>query len=270
MAHLQNYVHVARARVQPGDGDTARAVYRSEIIRAPDGDEPLEQWLTGKVPFYYRDPAEIARSFQRATDFRKPIRDTLLRLPSAASFQESHFGEILAAVFCEQILDLKRLYSKLALLSAENTNAHKMDLVLYEELKDTVAFVLAEVKSSTKQGPAPARHDRGCFAELFRSLNDYREQDLEFDLAVIEDRMREMPDEDAQRIRRALQPDADTEIRYAGVCVIDSSTHREQETRVLSSRAAKRDFDVELLCVAELSEVASLTYARLQELRGSV
>jgi hypothetical protein len=247
-----------------------RAVYRSEIIRAPDSHEPLEEWLTGKVPLYYRDPAEIARSFKHATDFRKPIRDTLLRLPNSASFQESHFGEILAAVFCEQVLGFKRLYSKLGLLSAENTNAHKMDLVLYEQVADTVAFVLAEVKSSTKQGPEPARHHRGCFAELFRSFDKYRQQDLEFDLAVIEDRMRELPDEEAERIRRALQPDTETDVRYAGICVIDISTHSEGESKMLATRAASKDFDIELLCVTELTEVASTTYRRLLELRNRV
>jgi hypothetical protein len=271
MSAFASYITVSRARLSSAGKNHVRAVYASQIIRAPEDDEPLEDWMFGKVPLFYRAPEDIAESFKHTTDFTKPIRDTLLRLPSKQSFQESHFGEILAGVFCEEVLGLRLLYSKLSLLTAEDTNAHKMDLVLYRLLQSAaVEFTFAEVKSSMKQGPEDASHDRGCFAKLFDSLREYQDADRDFDLAVIEDRMKELPADHRERVRRALSPDTDLDLRYAGVCVIDSSTHDDAPAQVLGTRASPRTFDVDVLAVAELPAVATATYARLEQLRVSV
>lgn len=271
MNNIDSYLEVTRAAFRGSGDGHVRLVHQTEIMRKPQDGEPLENWLSGKVPLYYRDPADIATAFRYTTDFRKPIRDTLLKLPSAQSFRESHFAEVLAAVFCEQVLGFQRLYSKLSLLSAQNANAHKMDIVMYEESEmGAVEFVFAEVKSSTKYGATPAKHDKGCFADLFQSLNEYKDDDRDFDLAAIEDRMRELPEAQAQRLRQALQPDAKPRVRYAGICVIDTSTRRDSEVALLAKRKNTKQLEVDLLCVAELPRVAEATYGRLDEMRKHV
>lgn len=266
MSALHDFLKITRATLQASKGDAARAVYRSQIVRAPEGHESLEEWMSGKVPLYYRSPSDIAQGFAVTTDFRKPIRDTLLRLPDKDTFEQSHFAEILAGVFAENVLGLRKLYSKLSLLTSENTNAHKMDLVLYDPHGADIEFVFGEVKSSTKCGPNPANHHKGCFGDLFRSFNNYKEGDREFDLAVIQDRMKDLPSEDAQRIRVALQPDHDPVVRFAGCCVIDASTHDDEEASLLLTRENEKSFDVDLVCVEQLGVVASAAYAHLQKL----
>lgn len=263
---MDGYLRLTRARLAQGKSPHVRAVYRSEIVRAPEKGEPFERWMIGKVPLYYRRPEAIADSFTRATDFRKPLRDTLRRLPSAASFQASHFGEIVAGVFTEQVLGLSLLYSKLSLLSAENANANNMDLVLYDALPKDLEFVFAEVKSSVKPGPDPAAHDKGTFKKLFESFNAYKDKDREFDLAVIEERLQELPAGDAERVLAALSIDGDPVVRYAGVCVIDAATQSDDESSVLATRKNDKKFDVDVICVAELGAVASATYGQLEEM----
>jgi hypothetical protein len=268
--NLHHYLSVTRARLQSAGNDHVRAVLCSDVVRQPDEHEALEDWMTGQVPLFYRPAQDIARSFEHASDFRKPIRDTLLRLPTEHGFQRSHFAEILAGVFCQRILGLNLLYSKLSLLSAEDTNAHKMDLLLYKLAAASVDFVFAEVKSSMKCGPEAANHHRGCFSELFRSFRQYKDADRDFDLAVIEDRMAALPDSHRVAVREALRPDRELKLRYAGVCVIDASTRSEDEAGVLATRQSPREFDVDLLSVAELPAVASATWARLEAMRSLV
>ncbi len=266
MSGLDRYLRLTRARLQQVGREHVRAVHRSEVVRAPQNGEPFERWMVGKVPFFYRNPEEIANSFSRTTDFRKPLRDTLRRMPISESFRESHFGEIVAGIFAEHVLELRLLYSKLSLLTTENANANKMDLVLYDSRPAKVEFVFAEVKSSTKPGPKPACHDAGCFKKLFDSFNKYGDDDRDFDLAVVEERLRALPNDDAARVRAALNIDGDPSIRYAGVCVIDTATHDDSEAAVLATRANPKAFDVDVVCVAELGPVAAATYQLFEEI----
>jgi hypothetical protein len=141
-----------------------------------------------------------------------------------------------------------------------------MDVVLYDRHTPEIEFVFAEVKSSMKCGPGPAKHHEGCFADLFRSFNAYKDDDRDFDLAVIEDRLKDLPPEEVVRIRRALQPDVETAVRYAGCCVIDSSTHDDTEASLLLTRKNNKDFEVDLLCVEQLGAVASSAYGHLQQM----
>ncbi len=88
-------------------------------------------------------------SFQEGY-FLSAVKEALRKLPTAETFQKSHFGEILVGVYGEEILGLCRVYSKLAFLTAENANAYKMDILFYRPGTDPVQFVFAEVKSSLK------------------------------------------------------------------------------------------------------------------------
>jgi hypothetical protein len=156
-------------------------------------------------------------------------------------------------------------YSKLRLLTSENANANKMDLLFYRPGKDPAEFVFAEVKSSMKTAAdgLPPGHDKSCFGNLFVSLNKYAERDLEFDLALIRERMDEIEASDSEAIRRALLPHTSRIVHYAAFCVIDSGTRDDGEAAVLGRRKSEKDFEVDILCVAELPEVVESTFGKL-------
>jgi Cap4 SAVED domain len=265
------FVETARVQLTWEGLTCVRAVLQSEIVRVSPLSNQLDGYMAGVVPYYYRDPADIARSIPESL-FTTAIRDTLSRLPKAESFRESHFGEIMAGVFAEEMLGLRLLYSKLSLLSTENANANKMDLVLYDPRDEPIEFVLAEVKSSPKHSTdgLPAGHDKSCFASLFRSLRDYHEDDQSFDLAVAKDRLSRVPEEDRARVRAALDPYSGSKVRYAGFCVIDTSTRDRDEASVLATRESSKEFDVDLLCVAELPHVIETVYRHLERLKKDV
>jgi hypothetical protein len=244
-----------------------RVVHRAEVVR--EGSiSSLEDYMADRAPYYYKDPGQVAELF-KGPYFLSAIRKVLLKLPKAASFRESHFGEIMAAVYGEEILGLRLLYSKLAGLTSENANAYKMDLLFYRPAADPAEFIFAEVKSSMKTAEEglPAKHDKSCFPNLFNSFNHYDRGDLEFDLAAIEERLDDIPQPDRDVIRRSLLPHQSPEVRFAGFCVIDGSTHDDDESSLLATRKNERVFDVDLLCVAELPAVVDATFQRLEAIK---
>ena len=160
----------------------------------------------------------------------------------------------------------KLVYSKLRLLTAENTNPYKMDLVFFDPNQQRPTFVLGEVKSSMKS-KAPANHDTSCYPSLFNSLREYSDRDLEFDLTAARDNVEALPERERATIRDALLPYSDAAIVYAGFSVIDTTTRRDSETAMLATRASPKSFDVDLLCVDEISQVSRSTYEILDCMR---
>jgi hypothetical protein len=270
MSGFTRFVHKGRLKMTFDGKDLVRTVYQAEVLRNHQS-IALETYMADRTPYFYKEPAAIAGNFADGY-FLSAIRNVLLRMPKATSFKESHFGEIMAAIYAEEILGLRRLYSKLALLTAENANAYKMDILLYRPTADPIEFVLAEVKTSTKSAAEglPAKHDASCFASLFNSFNEYGESDLEFDLAAIDEHIPALPEADRERVKLALRPHVERRIAYAGICVIDQSTHDEAESAVLATRKNDKSFDVDLLCVADLPLVAAATYGILEKVRGDV
>jgi hypothetical protein len=244
-----------------------RTLHRAEVKR--DGEtSTLEEYMSDRAPYFYKDPTQVAALFE-GPYFLSAIRKVLLKLPKAANFRESHFGEIMAAVYGEEVLGLRLLYSKLAGLTSENANAYKMDLLFYRPGADPAEFVFAEVKSSMKTaaGGLPAGHDKSCFPSLFDSFNRYKDGDLEFDLATIEERLASLPTDDQEAIHRSLLPHRSRHVGFAGFCVIDHSTHSDDECSVLATRKNDLAFDVDLLCVAELPEVVDETFKKLDAIK---
>ncbi|MBS1844561.1 MAG: DUF1837 domain-containing protein [Actinobacteria bacterium] len=260
---LGQFVAGGRLALTFEDFEPIRAVYATELVRKSEVSE-LESYMADRVPYFYKSPREIADLFASGY-FLSAIADALRKLPLAENFRESHFGEILAGLYGEEILDLRLLYSKLRLLTAENANANKMDLLFFRPGKNPAQFVFAEVKSSMKTTAdgLPPGHDKSCFANLFASLNKYAERDLEFDLGLIRERMDDIEPADAAAIRTALLPHTARNIRYAAFCVIDSGTKDHDETGVLGRRESEKDFEVDVLCVADLPEVVQATFEKL-------
>lgn len=260
-------LHFIRARREPIEGDKQRVrmVYRSEFVR--DGTPyKLDQYISDKVPLFYRSISAIIAELS-AGYFITAIKNTLAKLPTSQSFQESHFGEIVAAIFAEEVMGLHRLYSKLTLLTAENANAYKMDLVLYDPSTEPVRIVFGEVKSSPKSASdgLPAKHDESCFADIFNSLNQYSDADRRFDLTAANDNIVNIPEEHRERVRAALKPYSAIPIGYAAFAVIDSSTYSNDEVQVLRTRKNKKEFEIDVVCLEVFSFVAGKVYSSLQK-----
>ncbi|MEW6130744.1 MAG: Hachiman antiphage defense system protein HamA [Acidobacteriota bacterium] len=246
-----------------------RAVYISELIRNNNGIK-LDKYLFEKIPFFYREPSQIQKSFEDELFFT-PIIDTLNRLPDALSFIESHFCEITAGVFAEEVIGLKKLYSKLSLLTTQNGNANKMDLVLYKPLSDPVEFVFVEVKSSMKTSAdgLPANHDKSCFADIFNSLNEYSTVDRDFDLGAAKDRIEGLSEPERTRVRKALLPYSNSKIHYVGFAIIDLSTKLDDEISILATRKNKKKIEIDVLCIEEIPDLAKSVYDKIDQVRKS-
>lgn len=258
-------LHFVRAKreILDGEKEAVRLVYRSELVRTGSKFE-LGEYVSDRAPLFYRPLAAIIADL-KAGYFMTAIKSTLAKLPTSESFQESHFGEIVAGIFAEEVLGLRRLYSKLALLTAENANAYKMDLVMYDPAANPVRFVFGEVKCSPKTAAdgLPAKHHESCFADIFNSMNKYSEIDRTFDLTAARDNICNIPEEDRDRVRGALKPYSTSAVEYAGFAIIDAETYSIDEAHPLCTRRNTKEFEVDLVCLESFSLVAGSVYKSL-------
>ena len=260
---LTSFLVCARARIHD-DENAQRSVHLSRLIRAAD-DLQLEELMADRAPLFYRSPEKITDILQ-AGYFRTAFREALLQLPTSLHFRNSHFGEILSAMFAEAAMGWLLVYSKLKLLTAENSNPYKMDLVFFDPNQSLPTFILGEVKSSMKF-KVPANHHKSCFASLFDSIRGYTDNDLQYDLTAARDNISNLPDDHRDRVLTGLMPYQERKILYAGFSVIDTNTMHETETTILATRRSPKTFDVDLLCVDDLSAVSESTYAILDRMR---
>jgi hypothetical protein len=249
-----------------------RTVFCSELMRShPEARANLDKLVTDKAPLFYRKPEHIIQTLQFGY-FATAISETLGQLPQSPSFRESHFGEILATIFAEEVMGLRRIYSKLSLLTSENSNAYKMDLVLYDPNTNPVDIVFGEVKSSPKQSPdgKPVGHDKSCFSSLFNSINGYSEDDSKYDLTAARDHIDScLSSSERERVLQSLMPYSNAKIRVAGIVVIDATTSNDNEVSVLATRKNATTFDVDIVGVEDFSDVADSVYSKLENLRNA-
>ena len=136
------------------DGNVCRIVFHSQVIPIKDGLD-LAKYVADRAPLFYREPQKISEQLADGY-FLSTVKAALGRLPTADSFQNSHFAEIASGIFAEEVMDLSLLYSKLSLLTAENANAFKMDLVLFDSKPDPIEFVFGEVNQARNRLHRPA------------------------------------------------------------------------------------------------------------------
>ena len=221
--------------------------------------------IADRAPLFYRSPDQIAELLKEGY-FRTAFREALRKLPTSAHFQASHFAEILSAMVAQELMGWRLIYSKLKLLTAENANAYKMDLVFFDPCQAEPTLVLGEVKSSMKSDH-PANHHKSCYPAIFDSLRTYSDTDLAYDLTAARDNIDSLPDDERQIVRNALLPYATPNIVYAGFVVIDTDTRTEKETAMLATRKSLKVFDIDLLCVDEVASVSESTYGILEAMR---
>jgi hypothetical protein len=258
-------LHFIRANreVLEGEQKAVRIVYRSELVRKGLKYE-LDNYISDRAPLFYRSLNAIMADL-KAGYFLTAIKNTLSKMPTVESFQESHFGEIVAGIFAEEVLGLRRLYSKLSFLTSENANAYKMDLVMYDPVAEPIQFIFGEVKCSPKcdSDGLPANHHKSCYANLFESMNKYLDADQSFDLTAASDNLANIPEEDMEKVREGLKPYSDAMVGYAGFIVIDSSTFCSNEAQVLRNRKNNKDFEIDIVCLEAFKKVAGKTYTSL-------
>ena len=248
-----------------GVAGARRRVHLSRIVRSVE-EQHLEEYLADRAPLFYRSPDKIAETLDQGY-FLTAFREVVRRLPTSSHFRKSHFGEILSAVFAQEVLGWRLIYSKLRLTTAENANPYKMDLLFFDPSRAAPTIILAEVKSSMKT-EIPAKHDKSCFPSLFDSLREYSAEDLEYDLTAARDHVEQLDPEEQEKVKSALLPYSERALLYAGFSVIDTATRSDSETSMLATRRSSKTFDVDLVCVDELSLVSESTYAILDEMRN--
>ncbi|MEM9280476.1 MAG: Hachiman antiphage defense system protein HamA [Verrucomicrobiota bacterium] len=264
---LLHFIHAHRELVD-GEKDAVRLVHKTELLEN-NANLNLAAYVADRAPLFYRSLESVIQDL-RDGFFLTAMQSTLARMPTAESFRESHFGEIAAAIFAEEVLGLRKLYSKLSLLTAENSNAYKMDLLLYDPNKEPIEFVFGEVKSSPKHESdgLPARHDKSCYADLFNSIRKYNSTDQSYDLAAARDNLSKLPQTEQQKVRAALLPYSGATTAYAGFLVIDQSTFDLEEAQVLRTRRSKTELEIDLICVESYSTTAAAVYEQLDSSGG--
>lgn len=245
-----------------------RRVLKSELAASIDGIE-LKKYIADRTPLFYRQPSHVANTLFDGY-FLTAIHETLNKLPDVKSFQESHFGEITAGIFAEEIAGLKLLYNKLSVLTAQNSNAYKMDFVAFRPNTAPLELVFCEVKCSPKSHDQnkPAGHDKSCYSDIFRSLKDYGDADMLFDLTAARDNLRALPDQERGRVIDALKPYSDVKKTFAAFALIDLATFCEDESAVLQTRKNDKSFEVDLVCIEDFGTVAGGVYALLENYRS--
>lgn len=244
-----------------------RTVFTAQVVKV-FGSESLIEYLSDRTPSFYRNFKKLSEDLKDGF-YISSFKQTLARLPNHEHFQSSHFGEISASVFVEEVLGIKKIYSKLSLNTTENQNAYKMDLVCFVPGSDPMEFVFCEVKSSNKhkKDGFPAGHDKSCYADIFNSLKKYNKVDLDFDLTAIKDNLDSITEPDRANIRRSLIPYSPRKINYKGIAVIDLSTIHEEECNVLCKRKSDKEFDVEVVGIEDFKKVAEGVYQKLESIK---
>ena len=265
---LQQYIRITREKFV-NDKVHVRVVCISQFKRFNE-DIPIDQYIADKAPFFYRQLNKVIDSLQDEA-LLTSVRETLAKLPTSETFQDSHFGEILAGLFCQDILQLKKIYSKLSLLTAENANAFKMDLVLYDPKKEPIEIYFGEVKFSPKlpENGKPVKHDESCFKDLFDSFNSYTVASQDFDFAAAKDHLDHLPETDRNRLKEALKPYSKKIYHYLGFTIIDTSTLNNDEISVLATRKNKKEITVDVICLDELPDTVRTVYQQLEKVRDS-
>ncbi len=87
------------------------------------GGYSLKKLMSGELPYHYRTVDGIVSDFALGYHALEALLAMASTLPTVTSFRQSDCGEILAAHFVEQEMGYRRLYSKLTMLTSQNTNA---------------------------------------------------------------------------------------------------------------------------------------------------
>jgi hypothetical protein len=250
-----------------GAATAKRTGFRARFAEAADR-KLLAKVVAGQIPYFYRQPAKIAADFVARRDALEMIYDLTTKVPTSPKFQNSHFGEILSALYLEDVLQLRRLYCKLTLLTAENTNAHKMDGLFVNTATSPFSYFWVEAKTSILPTSKTrfTGHRHGILRQLIESLDGYGEQDKRFDFVAIRDNLDSaFNTSEAAQITDDLVPPGPA-ISYLGMAAINDSTTCTEDDDWILSASCKRTFAFRGLTVTDLACCARTAYSEILKL----
>ena len=233
------------------------------IISDAQGQFTLARHMAGRIPYFYRSPFKIAADFAAEHDAIEMVRDMFARLPKVEKFQNSHFGEILCAIYMEDVLKCKRLYSKLTLLTAENTNAHKMDAFFVDTETIPFTYYAVEAKSSIQPTTNKFRgHRYSILRQMIKSIGTYSVSDRRFDFISIRDNLESerFSQEERKQIRADLIPPGPASICFVGVASINNQTLSSEDDDYILCEPCSNNFIYRALVVTDLKNQARQAY----------
>ncbi len=248
-----------------------RSGHRTLLDESKNG-STLAYHVGGQLPYFYRAPEKIAVDFSERRNALDMLYDMTVKMPTTPKFQQSHCGEVMAALFLEEVLNLRRLFCKLTLTTAENTNVHKMDGFFVDTSTQPFTFFAVEAKSSILPTEAtPRKHHRhGILKDMVKSLNEYGPVDERFDFTTIRDNLEStFSAEDAKRIRMELVPPGPQCLVRLGIAVINESTIATEDDNYILTEPCQSAFHFRAITVSDLSSLAASAYAAALKLRGT-
>lgn len=256
-----------------GPAITALRRARRATLKQTASGMTLSRYLGGLIPYHYRKPENIGADFGAGHDALEMILSLFTQAPTTPKFQNSHCGEILSSVYIEKVLGYKRLYCKLTLLTAENTNAHKMDGFFV--CTDSIPFhyLFVEAKSSIlPTGSSKFKgHRYGIFKQMINSIGKYASVDERFDLTRIRDNLEShFTPEIQKQIRSDLIPPGPENASFLGVSVTNSSTMSSLDDDFILSSPCSRSFDFAGLLVNDLATLAKEAYEYGDEIQKAI
>lgn len=244
--------------------------WRREVFDT-NGSVDLFRYIGGKLPYYYRNPEDIAKDFIEEHDFMTAVAHMAVKPPTSETFQTTHFAEILCCVYLREVLGYKILSRKLTQITSENTNVHKMDVMCVDVSKTPYKYLWVEAKSSRQLEEPGNRvsHKGGIFKQMRDSLSKYTNGDAEFDFVHICDNMSTSDFTESERlaIRKDLKSITGPPLVYHGMAVINLNTYKQNDVDDLLSQPCSTSFDVRLLAMTDLKAIAVEAYSFLEDYR---
>lgn len=222
-------------------------------MRQNNGKIKLSGVVAGHIPYFYRDPEKIGQDFLEQNNALYMIADMFRKAPTTVKFRCSHFGEILASLYIQQVIGYKILIRKLSQTTAENTNVHKMDILCVNTNTKPYEYFWFEGKSSVSSKGA---HRHGIYKQMRKSLENYRESDKLFDIVKVRDNLSsaDFNDEERTKIRKDLSKPLD--VQFHGIAVINISTICKEDDDFLLSTSSSVKYDVRILALHDLKKTA--------------
>jgi len=259
--------------ISDGTAIVVRRGWHSFLDCTPN-DRDLPYYIAGQIPFFYRSPDKIADEFRQRSNALDLVVDLATKAPTNPKFQQSHCGEIIAALYLEDILGFRRLYSKLTLTTSENTNVHKMDGFFVDTGQSPYLYIAVEAKSSIlpTERSGFSGHRYGILNQMIKSLGKYSVIDKRFDLTVIRDNLEKFAFsiEEQSQIRKDLLPPGPSNLINIGMATINKSTVSEKDNIYILCEPCTTLFNYRAIVVADLSELAKKSYGLVHKLKRAV
>ncbi|TIX17108.1 MAG: DUF1837 domain-containing protein [Mesorhizobium sp.] len=263
MAKLKDYIAQVLGLKVTGEGIVAVRGGTRAILHDDYKGYSLGRHISGQLPHHYRTIEGIAADFASGDSALEAVLALAASMPDSISFRDSHCGEIIAAHFVEQHLGFRRLYSKLTMLTSQNTNAHKMDGLFVKMGKEIFEYLFVEAKSSILPTSSTKKltHRSGILKDMIESLNKYSSDDPRFEFSRIRDNLeKSFSNEDSKEIRSDLIPPGPENMKFLGISVTNALTVNQGDDDFILGTCCKSEFDYYAIVVTDLHATAQEAY----------